>query len=120
MRRFRLRLLWLINSEAHMIAAGQNLKRLLQKRGWGCHPYPAEALDALFLAAFGWGFRPICEEWSFFLLIDTDDCTVIMKYNLLTDELYESIFQQAESLCDMARFCFSATMRRDEATPRVL
>ena len=62
MRRFRLRLLWLINSEAHMIAAGQNLKRLLQKRGWGCRPYPAEALDALFLAAFGIGFMFVRSE----------------------------------------------------------
>jgi hypothetical protein len=33
MRRFRLRLLWRVNSEALMIAAGQNLKRLLKKRG---------------------------------------------------------------------------------------
>jgi hypothetical protein len=27
-----------------MIAAGQNLKRLLKKRGWGRRPFPAEAL----------------------------------------------------------------------------
>lgn len=40
LRRFRLRHLWRVNSEALMIAAGQNLKRLLQKRGWGRRPLP--------------------------------------------------------------------------------
>jgi hypothetical protein len=48
MRRFRLRLLWRVNSEALRIAAGQNLKRLLKKRGWGRRPFPAEAVFALF------------------------------------------------------------------------
>src|SRR6266568_6933735 len=43
MRRFRLRLLWRVNCEALMRAAGQNLKRLLKKRGWGRRPFPAEA-----------------------------------------------------------------------------
>ncbi len=42
MRRFRLRRLWRVNCEALMIAAGQNLKRLLKKRGWR-RPFPAEA-----------------------------------------------------------------------------
>jgi Transposase DDE domain len=38
MRRFRLRRLWRVNCEALLRAAGQNLKRLLQKRGWdGVH-----------------------------------------------------------------------------------
>jgi transposase len=46
MRRFRLRRLWRVNSEALMRAAGQNLKRLLKKRGWGRRPCPAEALHA--------------------------------------------------------------------------
>ena len=53
MRCFRLRLLWRVNCEALMIAAGQNLKRLLSKREWGRRPFPAEALCVLFLAAFG-------------------------------------------------------------------
>jgi transposase len=53
MRRFRLRLLWRVNCEALMIATGQNLKRLLQKRGWGRRPCPAEAICAFFLAALG-------------------------------------------------------------------
>jgi hypothetical protein len=35
MQRFRLRLLWRVNCEALMRAAGQNLKRLLKKWGWG-------------------------------------------------------------------------------------
>ncbi|HLX56264.1 MAG TPA: IS1182 family transposase [Ktedonobacteraceae bacterium] len=69
MRRFRLRLLWRVNCEAHMIAAGQNLKRLLSKRGWGRRPYPTEALCAFFLAAFGWLTRPFLEKWSFSLPI---------------------------------------------------
>jgi hypothetical protein len=44
LRRFRLRLLWRVNCEALRIAAGQNLKRLLKKRGWGRHPFPTEAM----------------------------------------------------------------------------
>jgi transposase len=59
MRRFRLRLLWRVNSEALMRAAGQNLKRLLKKRGWGRRPFPAEAVFALFLAAF-WRWSRNC------------------------------------------------------------
>ncbi len=43
LRRFRLRQLWRVNSEALMIAAGQNLKRLLQRRGWGRRPLPGGA-----------------------------------------------------------------------------
>ncbi|QBD77277.1 hypothetical protein EPA93_15265 [Ktedonosporobacter rubrisoli] len=44
MRRFRLRRLWRVNCEALVIASGQNLKRLLQKRGWGRRPFPSEAV----------------------------------------------------------------------------
>ena len=44
MRRFRLRRLWRVNCEALVIATGQNLKRLLQKRGWGRRPFPTEAM----------------------------------------------------------------------------
>lgn len=44
MRRFRLRRLWRVNSEALLRAAGQNLKRLLQKHGWGRRPFPTEAV----------------------------------------------------------------------------
>lgn len=43
MRRFRLRRLWRVNSEAFLRAAGQNLKRLLKQRGWGRRPFPTEA-----------------------------------------------------------------------------
>ncbi len=61
MRRFRLRRLWRVNCEALLRAAGQNLKRLLQKRGWGRRPFPAEAMYAplfgcsrvVFLSLFG-------------------------------------------------------------------
>ncbi len=53
MRRFRLRRLWRVNTEAFLIATGQNLKRLLQRRGWGRRPFPsgqAGATDALCFA----------------------------------------------------------------------
>ncbi len=43
LRRFRLRRLWRVNCEALLIAAGQNLKRLLAKRGWGSRPLPSGA-----------------------------------------------------------------------------
>jgi Transposase DDE domain len=46
MRRFRLRSLWRVNTEALLIATGQNLKRLLQKRGWGRRPFPNGAAAA--------------------------------------------------------------------------
>jgi hypothetical protein len=69
MRRFRLRLLWRVNCEALQIAAGQNLKRLLKKRGWGRHPFPTEALCVSF-----WGLLRemrilVLEQWSFLVLI---------------------------------------------------
>ena len=41
--RFRLRGLWTVNAEALLIAAGQNLKRLLRKWGWGRRPFPGGA-----------------------------------------------------------------------------
>ena len=47
MGRFRLRRLWRVNCEALMIASGQNLKRLLQKRGWGRRPFPGEAVTVV-------------------------------------------------------------------------
>jgi hypothetical protein len=47
LRRFRLRCLWRVNSEALMTAAGQNLKRLLAKQGWGRRPLPSGAVLAL-------------------------------------------------------------------------
>jgi transposase len=47
MGRFRLRHLWRVNCEALLIASGQNLKRLLQRRGWGRRPFP----DGLAVAA---------------------------------------------------------------------
>jgi transposase len=41
--RFRLRGLWKVTVEALLIAAGQNLKRLLQQWGWGRRPWPGGA-----------------------------------------------------------------------------
>jgi transposase len=40
LRRFRLRGLPKVNGEALLIAAGQNLKRLLRRAGWGRRPWP--------------------------------------------------------------------------------
>ena len=40
LRRFRLRRLEQVNGEALLIAAGQNLKRLLSHWGWGATPIP--------------------------------------------------------------------------------
>jgi hypothetical protein len=54
MRRLRLRELKRVNCEALLRAAGQNLKRLLNKRGGRHRPRPAEAVSAFFLAAFDW------------------------------------------------------------------
>jgi hypothetical protein len=45
MRRFHLRCLWRVNSEALLLAAGQNVKRLLQQRGWGRRPFPSAAAE---------------------------------------------------------------------------
>ncbi|HEV2458816.1 MAG TPA: transposase, partial [Ktedonobacterales bacterium] len=47
MRRFRLRGLWRVNTEALLTAAGQNLKRLLRRRGWGRRPFPGGAAAAV-------------------------------------------------------------------------
>jgi len=43
LRRFRLRGLEKVNVEALLIAAGQNLKRLLSRWGWGRRPFPSGA-----------------------------------------------------------------------------
>jgi transposase len=51
MRRLRLRRLERVNGEALLRAAGQNLKRLLNKRAWKHRPGTAQALSAFFLAA---------------------------------------------------------------------
>ena len=46
LRRFRLRRLERVNGEALLIAAGQNLKRLLSWCGWGRRPFPSGASGA--------------------------------------------------------------------------
>jgi transposase len=50
LRRFRLRGLEKVTSEALLIAAGQNLKRLLSWRGWGRRPFPRGAATVVLLA----------------------------------------------------------------------
>ena len=47
LQRFRLRGLEKVNGEALLIAAGQNLKRLLSWRGWGRRPFPSGAAGAV-------------------------------------------------------------------------
>ena len=47
LRRFRLRGLEKVNGAALLIAAGQNLKRLLSHRGWGRRPFPSGAAGAV-------------------------------------------------------------------------
>jgi transposase len=44
LRWFRLRRLWRVNTEALLVAAGQNLKRWLSKTGWGRRHGPAGSL----------------------------------------------------------------------------
>jgi transposase len=58
--RFRLRGLWKVNAEALLIAAGQNLKRLLRRRGWGRRPFPSGAPGAARLRdPLGGGLAPL-------------------------------------------------------------
>jgi Transposase DDE domain len=75
---FRLRLLWRVNCEALMRAAGQNLKRLLNKCGWGRRPYPAEAVCALFLAACWW-FTRLFSQYQPFSSLSSLDYSLLMK-----------------------------------------
>jgi hypothetical protein len=46
-RRFRLRGLVKVNSRAQLIAAGQSLKRLLRKTGWGRRSWPGGAVGVV-------------------------------------------------------------------------
>jgi transposase len=46
LRRFRLRRLRKVNTEALVTATGQNLKRLVAKRGWGRRPFPTGAASS--------------------------------------------------------------------------
>ncbi len=73
MRRFRLRRLWRVNCEALRIATGQNLKRLLKKRGWGRRPFPAEAMCAFFFIAVWWLTRTPLTSVAGFWAIAADD-----------------------------------------------
>jgi hypothetical protein len=62
LRRFRLRGLWKVNCEALLIAAGQNLKRLLARQGWGRRPLPSgAALVVARVDAFIVGFACVAE-----------------------------------------------------------
>jgi transposase len=51
LRRFRLRGSEKVNIQAQMIAAGQNLKRLLCQQGWGRRPWPGGAAGVVLATA---------------------------------------------------------------------
>jgi transposase len=61
--RFRLRGLGKVNTEGLMVAAGQNLKRLLTYRGWGRRRGPA-----------GWGAALVLEPSLSFCLLPSSPC----------------------------------------------
>ncbi len=70
LRRFRLRRLWRVNTEALLIATGQNLKRLLSWRGWGHRPWPSGA-PGLRLGRSAQAIRPVCALlWLLWVLVD--------------------------------------------------
>ena len=67
LRRFRLRGLPKANMQALLTAAGQNLKRLLQRRGWGRRPWPgcpAQALRSRHREGPRTGFRALHYSWQ--------------------------------------------------------
>jgi transposase len=51
LRRFRLRGAEKVNIQAQLVAAGQNLKRLLSKQGWGRRPWPGGATGVVLATA---------------------------------------------------------------------
>ncbi len=51
LRRFRLWGLEKVNIQAQLIAAGQNLKRLLSRWGWGRRPWPSGTAGGVLPAA---------------------------------------------------------------------
>jgi hypothetical protein len=77
---FRLRLLWRVSIEALRIAAGQNLKRLLKKRGWGRRPFPVEALCTSFWRLLRDVLVLISQERSFLVSIGSASSMVRMPY----------------------------------------
>ncbi len=82
MRRFRLRRLWRVNCEALIIAAGQNLKRLLSKRGWGRRPLPSGAAihwAVTVLLFWGWRMQAAISEMSSGLKL-IDGANVVASY----------------------------------------
>ena len=91
MRRFRLRLLWRVNIEALRIATGQNLKRLLKKRGWGRRPFPTEAMCASF-----WGLLCdllvlVLKERSFLMPIGSASSILRAVYIRIEPDLVPSM-----------------------------
>jgi hypothetical protein len=96
MRRFRLWRLWRVNCEALVIAAGQNLKHLLTKRGWGRRPFPTDALCIFFGAFLSDSLLLFLGEASFLLPICSAFLRVLREYLLSADELSKDFFNRLE------------------------
>ena len=100
LRRFRLRLLWRTNIEALRIATGQNLKRLLKKRGWRQRPFPVEAMSAFFFASSGRLTHTTLEFLSVALFVGADYFMSKRGISLTSDELSDDFFNK---LCQLMR-----------------
>jgi hypothetical protein len=96
MRRFRLRCLWRVNCEALMRATGQNLKRLLKKRGWGSRSWPDGAAQAAYSLHFGF-FLLLCKplEASFRAGSRSGGEKMLARAYLLSNKLFSLLFQHA-------------------------
>src|SRR5260370_15814161 len=100
MRWNRLRELERINCEGLMRAAGQNLKRLLKKRGGRHRPGPVQALSAFFLAAFEWIARTLWHRGLFpSRLVQMTQET----YNTMHPSLLVRVYQHFSTGCFILR-----------------
>lgn len=86
-----------------MIAAGQNLKRLLKKRGWGRRPCPTEAVFPFF-GCFWVVYSSFFGVLAFFLadVLRLLNAHEGMQFHF-TDEFSKSIFQQAGKKGDVEK-----------------
>ena len=88
MRRFRLRGLEKVNGEALLIAAGQNLKRLLSRRGWGRRPCPSGAAGVVL---------PALPPLPALTVMNEPRCRSSVQSALLRVAIRSALFQQAAS-----------------------
>ena len=105
MRRFRLRRVFRVNCEALMRAAGQNLKRLLKKWGWGRRPWPEGAAHTAFSLLFCFPLllcRPL--EASFWADCCIEDGTNALVWTLTALSSAKRVFQQAGQIIGTTGF----------------